>query len=165
MEPEYKIVESWLKVDLVHWGAGALAGSAAAILAAIVGGFISLLGGYELVFPFKLFAGLFLGPTALAYDSGFLSIFVGIAFLTLLGAFLGFVFSHFTRTNNIKALIPMGCVWGIFSWIFIWNLFLPSFQTFYAVHLPSGPAFLVCVLFGALLAMTSKLDALLRRIF
>jgi hypothetical protein len=42
----------------------------------------------------------------------------------------------------------MGLVWGTFSWIFLWNLFMQSFRTIYVAQIPSASVFAIWMTFG-----------------
>ena len=158
---EYNLVEMWLRKDPVRWIAGGLAGVLAGGVAAGVAMILAKMAGFEGSFPIKLIGTILLGAqaTEIGNATGFLTggiTFEGLCF------FLGVVFAHFTGVNSLKVLIPMGLVWGIFSWIFIWNLFLQSFNTIYAARIPSGPIFAICLAFGLALSSVSFFDQLLR---
>ena len=158
---EYNLVEMWLRKDPIRWIAGALAGVLAGGVAAGVAMIIAKLAGFEGSFPIKLIGTIILGAqaTEIGNANGFL---VGGLLIVGLGLFLGVIFSHFCGVNSLKALIPLGLVWGTFSWIFIWNLFLQSFNTIFAARIPSGPVFAICIAFGLALVSVSSFDQLLR---
>jgi hypothetical protein len=159
---EYKLVETWLRRDPVRWLAGILGGLIAGAVAILVGMIFSNSAGLEAWFPVKLVGTIFLGPAATDAQSAS-GLTAGLILWEAICAFLGFVYAHFTgRTNSQLALMSMGLVWGIFTWIFIWNLFFPSFQDIFATRTPSGPALAVCLAFGVSLAIVGILDPILR---
>lgn len=159
---EYNLVEMWLRKDPIRWVAGAFAGLLSGIITLVFAMAVASHYGLENWFPMKLFATIFLGPSAMELGMNQSAILVGVVTVELLGAFLGMIFAHFTGTNLMKALLPMGLVWGIFSWIFIWNLFMQSFKPIYAARIPSGPVFPVCILFGLCMASVAFFDKALR---
>src|SRR5689334_18225301 len=113
---EIRLVEMWLRRDVKRWIAGALAGCLAGILALGMGALVSILCGYEGWFPFKLLATVIFGNTATEFGPHMAPIITGLVLLEVLGAILGIAYSHFVFTNSAAGLIPMGVVWGIFSW-------------------------------------------------
>jgi len=52
-------------------------------------------------------------------------------------------------------------MWGTLSWIFINNLFVPSFLNVREIELPNGPAFFVLLVFGLLLASLKIFDRII----
>lgn len=158
---EYNLVEMWLRKDPLRWISGALAGLLAAAIAMGVAMLIAQAGGHELWFPVKLMGSILLGSSATDIDSS-AGIMAGGLFIEGLGALLGFIYSHFTGSNKMGALLPMGLVWGIFSWIFIWNLFMQSFLPIYSARISSGPVFLICIAFGLSLASVAFFDRALK---
>jgi hypothetical protein len=159
---EFNLVEMWLRKDPTRWIAGAFAGLFAGLGALVVGMIISTSAGFEIWFPVKLMATPLLGPSATEFGMQTGVILTGLISFEALCLFLGFVYAHFTGSNLMAALLPMGLVWGIFSWIFIWNLFMQSFQPIFAARIPSGAAFPVCITFGILLASVAFFDRSLR---
>lgn len=159
---EYNLVEMWLRRDPIRWVAGILAGLFSGAITLAFAMAVAKAGGLENWFPIKLFAATVLGPSALDIGPNQSVIVTGIILFEVLAAFLGAVFSHFVGTNLMKALLPMGLVWGIFTWIFIWNLFLQSSKPVYHAHVPSGPAFPVCILLGLGMASVAFFDRALR---
>ena len=159
---EYNLVEIWLRRDPIRWLAGVLGGLVAGVIAMLVGMFIATSVGMEATFPIKL-----LGTTVLGASSTELNqiqgAVVGFLVLEFICVFWGVVFAHFTGTNSLKALLPMGLVWGTFSWIFIWNLFLPSFKTIFAAQISAGAALPVCLAYGLGLSTISFFDSSLRK--
>lgn len=158
---EYNLVEMWLRKDPIRWISGALAGLLAGVVAMVVAAAFAQSVGMELWFPVKLMGTIILGPSATDIDTTVGIVTGGLVFEGLC-AFLGMVYAHFTGTNSLGALLPMGLVWGTFSWIFIWNLFMQSFRPIYAAHIPSGPVFAVCIAFGLALASVKVFDSILR---
>jgi hypothetical protein len=155
------LVELWIKRDNIRLVAGFLAGVFAAACAAIVGGIIASAHGMEFFFPVKLLGTVLLGPDATEYSYA-PGLGAGLAVLGFICVFWGVIYAHFTKTNALSALLPMGVVWGLFSWIFIWNLFLPSFNTIKAAGISAGPALAVCLAYGIGLASVSMFDRLMR---
>jgi hypothetical protein len=147
-EPDLNLVEMWTRKDPSRWIAGAIAGIVAGIVSLLVAGLVSVAGGYEFFFAPKLAGTILLGATATNIGPHFGAIIAGFVLYEIVAAFLGFVYAHFVFSNAKTALFPMGFVWGVFSWIFIWNLFLQSFRQIFATQLPAGPVFLVCIAFG-----------------
>jgi len=158
---EYNLVEMWLRKDPTRWVAGALAGLFAGAVAMGLAVFIASSIGLEPFFPLKLIGTILLGPSAteIGVANGAITGAVLFESLTL---FLGVIFSHFVGSNKMGALLPMGLVWGIFSWIFIWNLFLQSFRPIFVAKVSSSPVFLVCLVFGLALTSVKLFDPLLR---
>jgi len=159
---EQNLVEVWLRRDPVRWLSGGLAGLLAGAVAMAVAMGIATSFGFELWFPVKLVGTIALGPTATEMGTNMKSVYVGGSIIEGLCLFLGVIFAHFTGTNNLVALLSMGLVWGTFSWIFIWNLFLQSFRPIFAAQIPSGPVFPVCLAFGLSLASVAFFDFIFR---
>ena len=159
MEPN--LVENWLRRDPVRWISGGLAGLLAAIAAICLAMILSYCSGLQSWLPLKLVGTILMGPVATDVDLAQGAISGGIL-LALVSVFLGAVFSHFVYTNELKSLLAMGLVWGIFSWIFIWNLFMQSFSSIFAAQIPATVVFPICLLFGLTLASVSFFDRMLR---
>ncbi len=161
-EYDPNIVATWLQADPIRWVSGAVAGIIAGAVGLAVAMGISVLGGYEIWFPAKLISTIILGGHGTDYGFNVPTILLGVVFTEIVTAFLGILYSHFVATNKLKALLPMGVVWGIFSWIFIWNLFMRAFKPILAADIPSSLAFPVCIAFGVSLATVSFVDRALR---
>lgn len=159
---DINLVELWLRRDSTRWVAGAFAGILAGAMAMVVAMIFSKAAGYEIWFPLKLMAAIPMGASATEVGTNMAAIITGLIVYGVLCVFLAMVYAHFTVTNLLSALLGMGLVWGIFSWIFIWNLFLPSFRVIFAAKLPSGPAFLICIVFGLALTSVAFFDRVLR---
>jgi hypothetical protein len=159
---EYDLVAVWLRKDPIRWLSGALAGVVAGAVAMCVAMALASAMGMEFWFPIKLVGTIGLGPSATEYGTHLPAILTGALIFEALCLFLGVVFAHFTGTNAVRSLLAMGLVWGTFSWIFIWNLFLQSFKPINAVKIPSGAVFPVCIAFGLALACVSVFDRTLR---
>jgi hypothetical protein len=159
MEPNF--VTNWLRRDPTRWISGGLAGLFSAVLAMVLAMGLAKSAGFEAWFPVKLFGTLILGSAAteFTHPQGAL---VGALIIGALAIVLGIAFAHFVYTNAMAALLAMGLVWGVFSWIFIWNLFLQSYKTVFAAQISSVGAFPVCILFGIALASVSFFDRMLR---
>lgn len=67
-----------------------------------------------------------------------------------------------TGTNHKGALFGVGVTWGIFSWIFLNNLFSKSWRDFYVLEIPALWAFAGWVIFGISLMSVGFYDSLLR---
>ncbi|MEO5970476.1 MAG: hypothetical protein ABIQ95_11165 [Bdellovibrionia bacterium] len=158
---EYNLVEMWLRKDPVRWIAGALAGLFAGVVAMAVAALIASSIGLEPVFPLKLIGTILLGPSAteIGVTGGAITGAIIFESITL---FLGVIYAHFVGSNKMSALLPMGLVWGVFSWIFIWNLFLQSFRPIFVARVSSSPVFLICIVFGLALASVKLFDRVLR---
>ena len=159
---EYNLVEMWLRKDPIRWISGALAGLFAGLVALGVAMSLASSGGYEPSFPIKLIGTILLGPSATEMGVGSSAVFAGLALFEGLCLFLGVVFSHFTGSNSLAALVPMGLVWGTFSWIFIWNLFMQSFHSIFAAQISSAVVLPVCLAFGIALSVVALFDRVLR---
>ena len=161
---EYNLVEIWLRRDPVRWFSGVLAGLLAGAVAMGLGMMLAVNAGLETWFPIKLVGTILIGPSATGLGAQYASgIIAGAAISAVAFSFLGAVFAHFTGTNSLKALLPMGVVWGLFSWIFIWNLFMQSFRPIYAAQISSAAVFPICITFGVALASVSFFDGIFRR--
>ena len=90
------------------------------------------------------------------------SIVVGLVSFEMLCAFLGAVFAHFVFSNASGPLLGMGFTWGAFSWIFINNLFSPSFLDVRAANISRGAAFGFWMVFGLSLTSVAFFDRVLR---
>jgi hypothetical protein len=56
----------------------------------------------------------------------------------------------------------MGLTWGAFSWIFLNNLFSPSFLSIRALNLPNSAAFFTWMVYGVALTSVAFFDKALR---
>ena len=155
------IVAIWLRKDPKRWVAGILAGAFAGVLAAAFACLLAKMGGFELWFPLKVAAIPFLGNQATAYGIT-QALTIGFVVHELLCMFLGFVYAHFTGTNELPTLLGAGLTWGLFSWIFIFNLFTQSFTEIEALHLSKGAGFFVMLVFGLSLTSTAFFDRVIR---
>ena len=156
------LVEMWLRKDPVRWMAGVAAGLFAALVMIAFSMLVAILFGMEAWYPVKIAALPFFGSEAgeLGFQLG--HILVGVVFLEVLGAFLGFLYAHFNFTNQLPALLAMGVVWGIFAWIFISNLFIQSSRPVFHAHYSSGAAFFSWIVFGISLTSVAFFDRMLR---
>ena len=160
MEPNF--VENWLRRDPTRWMSGALAGLLSAVTATLLGMILSSSAGLQSWFPLKLFGTILLGPEATDINFA-LGAVAGAIILGMVSIVLGVVFSHFVYTNALNSLLAMGLVWGLFSWIFIFNLFMQSFKPIFAAQVPATAAFPVCLIFGLTMASVGFFDRLLRK--
>jgi hypothetical protein len=160
-DQDINLVEIWLRRDPKRWLAGALAGVFSAFAACGFAMIISTLFGSDPWYPAKLLAIPFCGASAMNLGFG-LSVLVGLGFWSVLGGFLGAVFAHFTGTNSLSALLGVGLSWGAFSWVFLHNLFFPSFREYMVQRVPNGVAFFTCMVFGVALTSTAFFDRKVR---
>ena len=156
------LVEIWLRKDPVRWLSGILAGILSGIVTTVAAMALANHFGLEHWFPVKLFATITLGSSALDMGMNTGPLLAGFLTIEAISVFFGFIFGHFTGTNSMKALLPMGLVWGAFSWIFIWNLFLQSFTTILAARISSGAVFPICMVFGLMMASVALFDKAFR---
>lgn len=159
---DMNIVALWLRVDKVRWISGLLAGLLAGAMALVFAMVLCVASGREFWYPAKLMASILMGTDATAVGGQFGMILCGFILFEALASFLGFVYAHFTATNNTQALLAVGLTWAAFSWIFIWNLFFQSFSTIFAAALPSGAVFAVCLVYGLSLTSVGFFDRAMR---
>ncbi len=159
-EGEMDLVALWLIFDLPRTIAGAISGITAGMIAMVFAAVLAKSGGYEFWYPFKIPAAPLLGNDALTYGMT-PAIFVGTAVHSVICAVLGMVFSHFVKWNKMSALLACGFMWGTFSWIFINNLFVNSFQNIRELSIPKGPAFFVLLVFGFSLSTLKIFDRMI----
>ncbi len=162
-EGDINIVALWLKKDPTRWTAGALGGFTAGLIALVVAMVLSTMGGYEFLLPTKFPAIPFLGAEATTLGMHLNAILLGLAVQSVLSIFLGVIYAHFTSTNNFKALLGAGFTWGIFSWIFIFNLFIQSFPAVHAMEISRGGALFICLAYGFSLVTVGTFDRMLRK--
>jgi hypothetical protein len=160
-EIDYNIVALWTSIDVTRWIAGCIAGAFAACLATIVAGAFATSGGFEFLFPVKLLGTALLGREATAYGSTS-GLVAGALVLGFITVFWGFVFGHFVRTNKFFNLLGMGVTWGLFSWVFVWNLFLHSVKSISASNMSSGPAMAICLTYGLGMMSIAIVDKVIR---
>lgn len=162
VDQDLDLVEMWLRKDRTRWVAGVLAGALAAVVMMLVSMILSAALGNEFWFPVKVAALPFMGNTATAFGMHLGAILLGMAVYVTIGAFFGAIFSHFVFTNSMPALFGMGLTWGIFSWIFINNLFIPAFSDIIAAQLSAARAFPANLAFGVSLVSVAFFDRMLR---
>ena len=157
---DYNMVALWLRVDPKRWIAGALAGLFAGIVMLAFSTIIATLYGAEPWFAIKIAALPILGNSATAFgvNSG---LFVGFIVHEILAAILGAVYAHFTGTNYLPALLGAGVVVALFSWIFIFNLFIQSFKPINAAHLSPAASLPVFLVFGLSLTSVAFFDRMI----
>jgi hypothetical protein len=160
-EGDINIVALWVKLDVIRWMAGFAAGVFSGAIALVASMVVTASTGGDLWMPLKVGALPFLGGHALEYGMGF-SVYLGAAALLGLCGFLGILFAHFVRTNRFMPLFSVGATWGIFSWIFLNNLFFKSWRDFLAAGLSDAKIFFVCLLFGVSLVSLAFFDRMLR---
>lgn len=160
---DMNIVEIWLRNDPIRLFAGAFGGLVAGVVAMAVAMFLAQKGEYEVWFPVKLMATMVLGAGATEIGMNQTHILAGVGVISALCMFWGVIYAHFTGTNSMKALLPMGLVFGIFSWIFLWNLFFQSFKPIFAAQIPSAPVLAICVAYGLSLSLIGMIDPFFRK--
>lgn len=157
------MIAIWLRKDPTRWIAGVITGIFAGVVGLIVSGIFAAAGGVrEFMFPFKVAALPFVGPTATAFDAGAGVILAGLLFTSLLCGFWGFVFSHFVWSKRAGTLLVMGLVWGSFSWIFWGNLYLQSIPSFHQAHISSAMMLPMCFGYGLALSALAVIDPMIR---
>ncbi len=159
-EGEMDLVATWLVFDLPRTIAGAIAGIFAGAVAWVFAGLLAVAGGYEFWFPFKIPAVVLMGREAMTLGLT-PSVFVGLALHSVICATLGMVYSHFVKSNRWAPLLAAGFMWGTFSWIFINNLFIRSFQAIRELNLSNGAAFWVLLVLGFSLASIKIFDRII----
>jgi hypothetical protein len=162
-EGEMNLVVHWSRVDPTRWISGVLAGILAMAIAMVLAGIFSTAGGMGFLFPVKLMATPVLGSSATEFASGAGAVIVGAIVVGIIGAFWGFVYSHFVFTNSLSALLPMGLVWAVYLWIFNWNLYFQSFKTISVTNLPRSLVLFVCIAYGLSLSSVAFFDRAIRK--
>ncbi len=160
-EEDYNLVETWLRKDPSRWAAGFLAGLFAGVVALGLASIISVMAGKEFTFAVKLMATPLLGSFATEAGTQAAAVIAGFILFEAICAFWGLVFAHFTQTNHLSSLLAMGLVWGLFSWIFIWNLFLQSFDPIFWAQISAGAVFPICLAYGISLTSVAFFDRIM----
>ncbi len=156
------MIATWLVADRTRWLAGIVAGLFSGVLALGVAGVLSYINELEFLYPLKLMATPILGLEATDYSAGFFTILTGFIFFESMCALWGFVYAHFVKTNSLGSLLAMGAVWGFFSWVFEWNLFLHSVKPILYAGVPASAALLVCMVYGVSMSSVAFFDRSLR---
>ncbi|MBC7385698.1 MAG: hypothetical protein H7301_06000 [Cryobacterium sp.] len=159
-EGEMDLIATWLIFDLPRTIAGAMAGITAGLIAWVFAGILAVLSGTEFWYPFKIPAAPILGNDAMTFGIT-PAILIGTVLMLAISGVLGMVYSHFVKSNRMDALLGAGFMWGTFSWIFINNLFVNSFQNIRELDLPKGAAFFVLLLFGFSLSSLKIYDRII----
>ncbi len=156
------LVDKWLRFDPVRWVSGIISGVFAGFVAAGVASIVAKSMGLGSLFPLKYMALPVLGAGAL--ESGFhlSAVIAGAAVLMSICGFWGLIYSHFTFTNAKGSLFGMGIAWGLFSWIFLNNLYSPSFRDIFAVQFSNWWALLFCLTYGVSLMSVAFFDRFFR---
>lgn len=157
VEGEYNLVALWHNVRAKRITAGVLAGMVAGTMMLVFGFIYCALKGMDITAPMKIGALPFLGEDALLIGSA-KAILVGLLAHYSLSGFLGAAFAHFTGVNHKQALFGMGLTWGIFGWIFITCLMMPSFRPYHAAQIPQGVMFFAWLVFGVSLMSVAVFD-------
>jgi len=163
MNAEWNIVDLWLRKDPVRWLAGAFAGLFAAIIIMVFAMLYCKSHGVDIWAPLKFPAIPVLGGAALEVGFQIKAIVLGGLMFVVLALVLGVFYAHMTAVNHMGALFGVGITWGVFSWIFIGNLFSSSFREMFVVDVPKNISFLAWVIFGLSLMSVSFFDKKLRR--
>jgi hypothetical protein len=158
VEGEYNLVAMWSKVRPRRLLAGVLAGIVAGLAMVLFGVIYCAMTGQDITAPMKIAALPFLGENALQIGS-MKAIVVGLVAHLSVSSFLGAYYAHFTGVNNKKALFGMGLTWGIWGWIFITCLMMPSFRAYHAAQIPQGIMFFAWLVFGVSLMSVSFFDS------
>jgi hypothetical protein len=156
------LVAPWLVADKVRWIAGIAAGLFAGIVALGFAGVLASAGGMEFWFPTKLMGTWIVGAAATEIGPNSSGVLAGLVVVEALAAFWGLVYAHFVKTESLGALLAMGLVWGVFGWIFHWNLYFHSIRTIMASNVSAGAAFPVFLVWGLALTSVSFFDRALR---
>ena len=159
-EGEMDLVATWLVFDLPRTIAGAMAGVTATVVALVFAGLLSTMGGYEFWYPFKIPAAPILHNEAMTFGMT-PAVILGAVVASIIGAVLGMVYSHIVKSNKMIALLGVGFMWGTFSWIFINNLFINSFQNIRELDVSKGAAFFVLLVFGFSLSSLRAFDRII----
>ena len=159
---DINLVATWLVADRVRWMAGIAAGLFAGVMALVIAGVMSTAAGMQFLYPFKLAATPFLGWEATDYAAGMGTVLVGFLGFEAVSAFWGFIYGHFVKTSSLGGLLAMGAVWGFFSWVFEWNLFLHSVKPILYSGIGAAPAFLVCMVYAVSLTSIAFFDRAFR---
>lgn len=160
---DFNLVELWLQKDPVRWVAGAISGLIAGGVSIVIGGLIATKAGNEFLFPVKLIGTIPIDSFATEYGMHPLRFAVSLGFYEALAAFAGIFYAHFTRTEKTGFLLSMGATWGIFTWIFWWNLYFQSFRTISDARIPPSAALAICLAYGLSLAVIKVVDPIFRR--
>jgi hypothetical protein len=152
------LVATWLVADKARWMAGIAAGLLAGLLAMGFAGVLSVAGGMEFTFPLKLMGSAILGPHATELGPNLGAVITGLLLVEALAAFWGFVYAHFVKTNVLGSLLAMGLVWGVFGWIFHWNLYFHSIKTILTANISAAAAFPVFLVYGLSLTTVAFFD-------
>ena len=151
------IVAPWLQIELGRWIAGIFAGALAGLIAMALAMVVSASAGMEFWFPIKLMSTPILGTVG-TDNRVMTGAIVGFIVWEAIAMFWGFVYSHFVSTRAFGGLLAMGLVWGIFLWVFNWNLYYQSFKPILWSATPSSAAILICVVYGLSLSSVGFFD-------
>jgi hypothetical protein len=161
-ENDINIVTRWTKIDPTRWAAGVFAGILAGAISLVVAMLLCKIGGLELTFPAKLLSTWILGPSANEYGMNVTPIVIGFMIYGAIAAFWGVVYAHFTATNSLSSLLPMGLAWAAFLWVFNWCLFGQSIKPIFVAAIPAGAVFPICLAYGVSLCSVAFFDRTLR---
>lgn len=157
IEGEFNVVEMWSNPRKQRIIAGVLAGIVAGVCMLVFGFIYCAIKGIDITAPMKIGALPFLQVDALQIGS-MKAIAVGLLAHFGLSSVLGALYAHFTGVNHRGALFGMGLTWGIFGWIFITNLFMPSFRAYHMAQIPSSVMIFAWIAFGLGLMSVSIFD-------
>ena len=157
VEGEYNLAEMWNTFRGARLRAGAFAGIFAGIVMQIAGMIFHATQGDEIIKGWKI-AGLpILGRDALTYGFGE-GFVVGTLTFFVLAIILGMGYAHVTGVNNKKGLFGTSLTWTGFSWVFITNLFSPSFRAYYEANISRGGMFFAWLIFSLSLMSVAWFD-------
>jgi len=156
---ETNLVAHWIKMNPRRVFAGAIAGLFAGGVMLLFAMILSSMAGEAFLAPARLSAIPLLGADAMT-EGNFAGLVVGVVFHEVLCLVLGMLFGHFVYTHDRKSLLGLGATWGIFSWIFLNNLFFNAWREVYvSAQGSNGRMFFACVAFGLCLSVISVLDS------
>jgi hypothetical protein len=158
---EVSLVGPWLKADPARWMAGIAGGALAGLIATGVACLLAKGSGLGAGFPMRLMATPIFGNAATQIGNSTATV-AGFVVIEALAAFFGFVYAHFVRASTIGGLLSMGVVWALFSWVFIFNLFMPAFKPFFWAGIPQSATFLVTLVYGISLTSVGFFDQIFR---
>ncbi len=162
MDDDMNLVELWLRKDRKRWIAGLMAGLFAGLVAIGFSMILAVVSGNNVMLPIQIGAMPFLGYEAGDHAAGATTLIVGLVALEFLAGFLGVLYAHIAPTNSVTALLGVGFIWGAFSWIFIFNLFMNSWQAVSWRQISPGASFFVAMVFGFSLVSVAFFDRMIR---
>jgi hypothetical protein len=157
IEGEYNLVEMWCSPRRERLIAGVFAGIFAGTMMLLFGMIVCAFLGMDLTMPFKICALPVLGVPALAYGS-MTGILVGLSVFYTLMIGLGVYYAHVTGINKKGMLFWIGVTWGLWGWVFITNLMMPSFREYLVANVHKGAMFAAWQVYGISLMSVAWFD-------